>query len=220
MKIKVTTTPNTTPVSFEYQQKMVGVIHKWLGINEIHDNMSLYSFSWLGGSKLQKGHLNFPCGACFMISFYDKNEIKKIITSIQESPEMFCGMIVNDIQFLEDPDMSEKEKFYCTSPIFIKRKLENGKFKHFTYNDNEVNAYMKETLLRKMHEAGLEEDETLDISFDTSYVNKKIKLSKYHGIENKANVCPVIIKAKPSTKLFAWNVGLGNCTGIGFGSIN
>jgi CRISPR-associated endoribonuclease Cas6 len=41
----------------------------------------------------------------------------------------------------------------------------------------------------------------------------------YKGIANKANWCPVIIKGRPETKLFAWNVGLGNSTGIGFGAI-
>lgn len=69
-----------------------------------------------------------------------------------------------------------------------------------------------------MREAGLEDD-TLDIRFDTSYNKKKLKLVRYHGIGNKASICPVIIKAKPETKLFAWNVGLGNSTGIGFGAI-
>ena len=70
-----------------------------------------------------------------------------------------------------------------------------------------------------MREAGLEEDETLDIKFDTSYNRKRFKLIHYRGIGNKANLCPVIIKAKPETKLFAWTVGIGNCTGIGFGAI-
>ena len=77
-----------------------------------------------------------------------------------------------------------------------------------------------ETLLSKMREAGLEEDKTLDIKFDLSYPGKKLKLVRYHGIGNKASFCPVIIKAKPETKRFAWNVGIGNCTGIGFGAIH
>jgi CRISPR/Cas system endoribonuclease Cas6 (RAMP superfamily) len=29
----------------------------------------------------------------------------------------------------------------------------------------------------------------------------------------------VIIEGKPETKLFAWDVGIGNSTGIGFGAI-
>ena len=59
----------------------------------------------------------------------------------------------------------------------------------------------------------------LDISFDLTYAKKKIKFINYRGIRNKANLCPVYIKGKPETKAFAWNVGIGNSTGIGFGSI-
>jgi CRISPR-associated endoribonuclease Cas6 len=62
-------------------------------------------------------------------------------------------------------------------------------------------------------------DDTIEISFDTSYINAGTKKITYKGVENKASWCPVIIKGKPETKLFAWNVGLGNSTGIGFGAI-
>ena len=41
----------------------------------------------------------------------------------------------------------------------------------------------------------------------------------YNGVENKASWCPVIVEGKPETKAFAWNVGLGNSTGIGLGAI-
>ena len=114
--------------------------------------------------------------------------------------------------------MNDRELFNCASPILIKRKLADGSIKQFNFSDAEANQYLKETLLSKMREAGLEDD-TLDIRFDTSYNKKKLKLVRYHGIGNKGSICPVIIKAKPETKLFAWNVGLGNSTGIGFGAI-
>ena len=70
-----------------------------------------------------------------------------------------------------------------------------------------------------MRQAGLSDDETLDIHFDLSYSKKKIKLVRYHNIGNKVSLCPIRIKGKAETKLFAWNVGIGNSTGIGFGSI-
>jgi len=66
--------------------------------------------------------------------------------------------------------------------------------------------------------AGLADDQ-FDIRFDTSYPRAKPRKINYKGIENKASWCPVIIKGSPETKLFAWNVGLGNSTGIGFGAI-
>lgn len=219
MRIHLKTSANSIPVSFEYQQKLVGTIHKWIGENPIHDTMSLYSFSWLNGGRKVNDSLLFPQGASMFISFYDENIIKRIIKTILDTPEMFCGMSVTDVTIEDEPKLAERELFYCASPIFIKRKLEDGNIKQFNFNDAQANSYLKETLQSKMRKAGLEEDDTLDIEFDLSYSKKKLKLMRYHGIGNKASYCPVIIKAKTETKLFAWNVGIGNCTGIGFGAI-
>lgn len=51
MRIHISTTKNTSLVPFDYQQKLVGTIHKWIGDNSVHDRISLYSFSWLKGGK-------------------------------------------------------------------------------------------------------------------------------------------------------------------------
>ncbi|MEG1821282.1 MAG: hypothetical protein RR201_03485, partial [Malacoplasma sp.] len=60
MRIILETTSNTSIIPFEYQQKMLGVIHKWLGNNEIHNKISLYSFSWFfGGTMIDKQGFTF-----------------------------------------------------------------------------------------------------------------------------------------------------------------
>lgn len=219
MRIHIRTSPNTEPITFDYQQKLVGTVHKWIGPNNIHDNISLYSFSWLMGADVLENTLEFKDGATFFISFYDENIVKGIIRSILNDPMMFGGLTVTDMQVDGNPDFSNRETFYCASPIFIKRRLADGKTKQFSYNDANSGKYLRETLVSKMRKAGLEEDESLEIEFDLSYVKKRQKLIRYHGIGNKANLCPVIIKGKNETKLFAWNVGIGNNTGIGFGAI-
>ena len=218
MRIHLRTTANTSPVPFNYQQKLVGTIYKWIGNNSIHDKISLYSFSWLNGGRKVGNALDFSNGASLFISFYDEKFIKQIIKTILDAPEMFCGLTVTDIMIDEEPDLENRERFDCASPIFIKRKIEDGTIKQYNFNDQEANSLLKETLLSKMKEVGLN-DETLEIKFDTSFDKKKLKFVWYHDIGNKASFCPVIIKAKPETKLFAWNVGIGNCTGIGFGAI-
>ena len=218
MRIHLRTTANTSPVPFNYQQKLVGTIHKWIGNNSIHDKISLYSFSWLNGGRKVGNALVFSNGASLFISFYDEHIIKQIIKTILDDPEMFCGLTVTDIMIDDEPDLENRERFDCASPIFIKRKIEDGTIKQYNFNDQEANSLLKETLLSKMKEVGLN-DETLEIKFDTSFDKKKLKFIRYHDIGNKASFCPVIIKAKPETKLFAWNVGIGNCTGIGFGAI-
>jgi CRISPR-associated endoribonuclease Cas6 len=107
--------------------------------------------------------------------------------------------------------------FMPGSPVLIKR-FKGDHIEHILYNDPRAQECLKETLLRKMKEAGIEDD-TLKIRFDTSYSRAGSKLVNYKGVMNKASWCPVIINSKPETKLFAWNAGLGNSTGIGFGAI-
>ena len=221
MRIYIKTTPNIRVVSFAYQQNLAGVLHKWLGAGNIeHGKISMYSFSRLNGSKLIANGLNFEHGASWFISFADDMKIKKIISSILAEPEMFCGMKATEINIEETPDLSTRELFFCGSPIFIKRSLPDiHKDKHYTYEDPEANILLKETLENKMKLCGIPKDDSLEIRFDVSYTRKKTKLVQYKNIRNKTSVCPVIIKGKPKTKAFAWNVGIGNCTGIGFGAI-
>lgn len=218
MRIKIITTPNTVPVPFNYQQKLVGTLHKWIGENTLHDDISLYSFSWLHGGRKVKDALDFEKGSSLFVSFYDEAVLKQVVSSILSEPDMFCGMRVANVILVDTPDFTDCDYFYCASPIFIKRRLENGTTRQYNYNDEQADELLKETLLTKMKLAGLADD-TLDIQFDKSFAKKKLKLVKYHGIGNKASICPIIIHGKPETKLFAWNVGIGNCTGIGFGAI-
>lgn len=220
MRLHIKTTPNQELIWFNYQPKLTGAIQKWIGKNNnIHGNPALYSFSWLNGGKAQEGGLNFPCGARFFISFHDEKLMKKVMKAILEDPEICFGMKVTDINIEEDPDLSNKNRFLCASPIFIQRYNENSSI-HYTYEDESAGKFLEETLKHKMQLAGIPEDETLKITFDLSYPNKKTKVIHYKGIGNKVNICPVIIEGKPETKLFAQNVGLGNSTGIGFGAIH
>jgi CRISPR-associated endoribonuclease Cas6 len=218
MRIHLSTSANNELVPFNYQQKLLGVLHRWLGTNELHDKISLYSFSWLKGGKRYKNGLHFPYGANWFISFCEEKYVKAIINAIMDSPDMFCGMKVERIVIQETPDLSTQNHFQLGSPIFIKRFCD-GNHKHFTYKDENTGEMMAETLRRKMQIAGLPEDPSLKIEFDLSYPNKKEKLITIHNISNKCSMCPLIIEGTPLTKAFAWNCGIGSLTGSGCGSI-
>lgn len=220
MRLYLKTSPNLNSIPFNYQQKLVGTVHKWIGSeNDVHDAISLYSFSWLHGAMVNNGKLEFPNGAKMFVSFYDEAMIRQIMRTILDDPLMFCGLRVVDVSIEDNPEIADRSLFYCGSPVFVKRKLSDGNIKQYTYNDEEVDRLLKETLVTKMRKANLPEDDSLDIRFDRSFPNKKTKLITYRGIGNKASMCPLIINGSPKTKQFAWNVGIGNNTGIGFGSI-
>lgn len=219
MRILLKCTPNTEIIPFDYQQKMIGVLHKWLGENQLHDKISLYSFSWLQNLVPNKVGFDCPKGTFFFISFFQEDYMKKLIDSILKDPDMFCGIQVAEIQIATTPAFGEEERFSVASPILIKKNID-GNIKFYTYESAESNQILKETVLSKMQDAGLEPDATLRIEFDLSYPKKKTKLVTLHGIKNKANICPVKVWGKPETLRFIWNVGLGNSTGSSFGALN
>ncbi len=217
MRLHIKCSGNTELLEFEHQHKLTGVIHKWLGQNEEHGKLSLYCFSALKGGSVVKNKLTFKNGTSFFFSAYGNDLQKRLIMGIQEDPEMFNGISVKEVVLQETPEFSDNETFMVGSPVFIKKHIEDN-LKHFTFKDSESGDLLVENLRKKMEEVGLEDD-TLQISFLSDYQKAKEKLIKYRGVCNKASYCPVRIAGKPETIKFAWNVGLGNSTGIGFGSL-
>src|SRR5690554_2417119 len=146
-----------------------------------------------------------------------------MIEEIQKQPEMFDGLKVKELFLQEIPDLSEKSYFEIGSPIFIQRTNTEGNKKFFYYNDEESSKLLVDTLITKQKAAGLPIDTTLKIRFDIDFTGKRTRKFDYKKDNNiiqiRANWCPVIIEGKLKTKQFAWNVGLGNSTGIGFGAI-
>lgn len=223
MRIHIKTTPSIEIIYYNHMHLLAGVLHKWFGKNDFHDDISLYSFSGLRGADATKNGLNFKNGASFFISCWSADMAKHLVKGIQESPAMFSGLKVKEIILQENPDLLKITYFQLGSPIYIQRNMENMNKKFYYYDDVESGELLKSTLEHKMTLAGMDLDDTLEISFDLTYHRKKTKkidyLKKNKTTKIRASWCPVIIKGKPETKQFAWCVGLGNSTGIGFGSI-
>jgi len=217
MRVHLIIQPHHEIIPFNHQHLLVGTVHRWLGWNEKHGRISLYSFSRLSGAKSSPKGLDFEKGSSFFFSSHEPALIKRLIIGINHDPFMFHGLHVHEVIIQEDPDIANREIFQVGSPIFIKRR-HGDRIDHILFNDSRASNSLSETLSSKMKTIGLSDD-TIDIKFMTDHPNASTKKIDYKGIENRASWCPIIIKGKPETKLFAWNVGLGNSTGIGFGAI-
>jgi len=218
MRLYIKLTKNTQPIPFSYQHLLTGAIHKWIGKdNEEHGQPSLYSFSWLQNTIANKNGIELKQDAYFFISAYKTEIIKKILKGILSDPEVICGAKVIDIQIKEVPTFSQEERFILNSPILL-RQRHGEKNRHVTFKDADYETLLSENLKRKLKRANLS-DENISIELDKSYANPKTKLITYKGIENKTTLAPVIIKGSPEQIAFAWSVGLGESTGIGFGAI-
>lgn len=220
MRIYLTTNKADATIPFDNIPHLVGVLHKWLGSNNsLHGTTSLYSFSWLQGGRKGNGGLYFPKGASFFISAFDGNLIKQIVNEAMERPELFAGMQVEEIRIQNTPLFDRKEEYFSVaSPVLIKRK-EKDRVKHCLFDDPEANDALTQSMQKKMSIAGIDAA-GMSIAFDPGYRSAHTKLVNYNGIKNRANICPVIVKGSPEQIAFAWNVGVGNSTGIGFGALN
>lgn len=218
MRIYLQLTKNKQIVPFNYQQKIVGAFHKWLGENELHDDISLYSLSWLSKGIPTRGGLNFPKGSTLFISSPLKDLHKKAIDGIFNDQHINWGMKVEQVQMKLTPDFGKKQLFLAQSPILIKRKREdNPHHQYYFPNDPESNDLLTETLRSKLERAGFSTN--VSVAFDASYKKPLIKKVTYRNIDIKGTICPVIVEGDERAVQFAWEVGVGNSTGIGFGAL-
>ncbi len=218
MRIYLTLSKNLSPVPFDYPVKLVGALHKWIGQNDVHNALSLYCFSWLQrGKAVGRLGLDFPNGALWFISAYDVDLIKKVVGGILDDPEVAFGMRVEAVTLRETPTFPSSMRFFLGSPVLVKRNTYQGQ-RHYLYFEEEADALLTQTLQRKLRQAGLPA-EGASVRFDRQYAGAKAKLSVYRGVQNRVSYCPVWVKGSPEQVGFAWDVGIGNSTGIGFGSL-
>lgn len=218
MRIQLHLTPNKGRlVPFNYHEKLVGAFHRWLGPNILHDELSLYSLSWLGPGEIRSGGLDFPNGTYFNISAPSRDLLAQVIDGVQKGYEVAWGMKVDAMTLRRTPDFGERQLYYVQSPILIKRTLDDGKQRYYYYDDDEAGDLLTETLQRKLLTMNMTTDVRVD--FDRIYSRAKKKMATYRGIDIKGSLCPVLVQGDPKAVAFAWEVGLGNSTGIGFGAL-
>jgi CRISPR-associated endoribonuclease Cas6 len=218
MRLYFSLSANQEPVPFAYQHYLVGAFNKWLGRNQLHDQISLYSLSWLYGGYAENGAVHFPRGAEWIISLHDESLVPRLIEGALRHPEVCCGMKAIKITQQETPDFGGFYAFKTGSPVLAKSKNINGRVKHFVYSDAEADAVLTATLRHKMDQAELADiHKDVRVRFDRGFAQARTKLITFKGIKNRVSVCPIIVEGTPTAVQFAWTVGAGHSTGSGFG---
>lgn len=219
MRLHLKLTPNIEPVPFNYQHKLTGALHKWLGQNDLHDKISLYSFSWLRGKvETSSNGLHFPQGARWFISFWEKEYGSDLIQGIVDQPWVAYGMEVDEVQIARPPEFKEQWRFKVSSPVLVRKNRDDKTREHLTFRDDDAGNYLERTLKRKMKEGDVDCDD-FKIAFDNKYSGARTKLIDVKGTKLKSNLCPIIMEGDPKAIEFAWNVGVGELTGSGFGAL-
>ena len=220
MKIRIYLSKNRDQLTFNYPYRLCGLFHHWLGHNNLHDKISLYSLGWLKGrTEVQRGALNFPRGAQWDIGIYNSGISEELIRGLLLKDFEFHGMQIRKVDRLKPPAFDEKHRFLAGSPVLLRKIEDNGHRKHVIYSDPESDEILNRVIHKKAEEADYKPGKELNLTFDNSYQNPKTKLVDIKGIKNRASVCPVIAEGPPEALEFLWKVGAGELTGVGFGSL-
>ena len=220
MRFSLRMSPNTRQVPFDHLHHLTGRIHSWLGRNELHDGTSLYSFTWLEGSKPRKDGLMFPGGAEWAVSFFDPDAARRLVEGIRSDQEVAYGMRVYEIQEQSPPPVSSKASFLVSGPVVLRAKRDDGSDEYVLWNDDRADDALTRIFRWKLQLAGFEGKHLESaMRFDRTYARPRSKLVRIKGICHRGSECPVIVEGTPEAVRFAWLVGAGELTGSGCGGL-
>jgi len=221
MRIKINFTKNTRPVNIANQSQVNGYIHKCLGQNNpYHDTINNYAVSSLMGGKLNddKKTLSFNNGGYITVSSNDTEFMNKLVMGVLSNQELTCGMKFAGIDPINETFVNGWNHFATLSPFLIKEKTNNG-YKFITLNDDNFQTKIKNYLINKLSKI----NPNLNLNdFDVKIPNNpnhKIKKIMVKNVINHANQCHISIHCNKQTAELLYNIGLGQSTGSGFGTI-
>ncbi|MCC5935326.1 MAG: CRISPR-associated endoribonuclease Cas6 [Candidatus Cyclonatronum sp.] len=220
MKFRIHLSPNTEAVPFNYAHQLCGIFHHWLGPNELHDMLSLYSLGWLRSGRASGGGLWFSEGTSWDIGIHNDAIAERLVRGLLLKDFRFYGMEIRRVTPLAPPDFSSgRHRFLSDSPVLLRRVEDDQSRTHVTFKDPDSSRILQQRIRRKAEEAQLPEAAALRLRFDPAYRNPKTKLVRLKTIDYRASVCPLLAEGTPEALQFLWTVGAGEMTGVGFGSL-
>lgn len=221
MRIKINFSPNKTPVPIANQSLLNSYVHKCLGRNnEYHDARSNYNISSLYGGKLRadKETLDFENGGYIVASSQDTTFINLLLMGLINNLEFTHGMTFAGVDHINESFIDGWNHFATLSPFLIK-KYKDRSYSFLTLKDEDFKGQVKEYLVKKLSQI----DETLDLrDFDVNIPDNathKVKGIRVKNVVNQANQCHISIHSNKKVVELLYNIGIGQSTGSGFGTI-
>jgi CRISPR-associated endoribonuclease Cas6 len=221
MRIKLLLSPSSENLPINNQHIVNSFIHRALGRkNDYHDKKSDYSVSSLQGGKWIEGtqNISFKNGGYITISSLDKEFFDKILIGAYTTP-FHNDISVVGMDFVDEQFYNGWNHFATLSPFLIKKYNSKQDYSFLTLDNPNFQKEVKDYLINKLSKI----NPNLDLSdFEVSIPNKpnhKIKKVLVKNVVNKANQCQVSIHCNKKVAELLYNIGIGQSTGSGFGSI-
>jgi CRISPR-associated endoribonuclease Cas6 len=189
--------------------------------NEYHDNKSNYCISHLYGGKLNPDNisLSFPNGGYITATSSDGVFLNKLLIGVINHPNIIHGMTFAGVDYINETFIDGWNHFATLSPFIIKKNIDKQTYKFVTLNDDDFALEVKNGLLNKLSKL----DPSLDLSdFDIripKHPSHKVKRILVKNVINTANQCHISIHTNRKVAELIYNIGVGQSTGSGFGTI-
>ena len=196
-----------------------GLIMKLLGEgNDYHGKQSDYCVSTLqGGVCNENGKTTFPNGAVLAIGSNNPLFISRIIDSlISNTSELkVASLIYEKMEMTDYNPFSDYDVIRSISPISLKH---NGKF--YTCKDEEFIKLLQKHCINKLINNGVEEKIANTITLEPFHFEDARKVCVNIGeARNISSNVMLIVKGNKNARKQLYNMGMGRCTGFGFGFI-
>lgn len=217
MRIKVIFNANGKKIPFINQHMLNGYIHKCIGKdNKFHDGFSDYCISMLcGGKMFDKESIIFEDKAFFTVTSSNEEFLSSVMIGIMGNP-MFNGMPLDTITPMSEKFYNGKNYFATLSPILLKRKLDRGKYEFITGDNADYVSELKASIIRKLNSLSIEVPSDFDVIVESNIKKKSIMVK---NVKNVGNLHLLTIIAPREIAETIYNIGIGNSTGSGFGTI-
>ena len=215
MRINVFLTKPTKTLPRSTQEFMNTYIHKCLGHNnKYHDAFSDYSISSLQGGVWRDGVRLFENEEpYFVISSENTEFISDILLGIQSTDIDVMSMRFARFE-IDDFHLHTKfDKVLSISPILLKDKND----KKITYLEDGWLERLTEQSIGKLKHCGIE-----DTSLKIEFFHKEKAKPRMVYVGKTFNPCSMVglkISGTERARRALYNLGLGNCTGCGFGAV-
>lgn len=215
MKIKLIFSPSNLPFNESTQNAVNSCIHRMFGKdNKCHNSFSNYAVSSLFGGVIVDGKMTYPNGAHFYFSSHDDELNEKVMYKAIDGIDMHDMKLIS-INFEDFKPHSDYDIVRTISPILLK-----DKDRIITYKDSDfIDVLTKKSKLKLKYDGFTDKEINSLVIEPFHFENARLKFPKVHNIVNKSSQVMLIIKGDKAMRKALYEMGLGNSTGSGFGSI-
>ena len=201
-------------------KKVNGFIQSILGSdNAYHGTFSDYSISSVQGAVWNEDNsYSFPNGCSIYISSNDQDFINKVVVGVMSNKEAsICGMKFIGFEVLDYNVYKSYDIVRAISPILVStpdRRM-------LTFKDENFIEVLRTKTIKKLMLAGIDERAAKSIKFELFHPEKaKTTCTKIGESVNIGSKVMFIISGSRKARRTLYNMGIGKCTGFGFGAVS